>query len=157
MSIIRILYTFYCPSLALSYVIDFFFFFSSFLGGTELEMGIWKVPQSHLDLELVRSILSEYRIHNADVCLKCDATADDLIDVVEGNRIYVPCLYVLNKIDQISMEELELLDKMPHYVPISAHLEWNLDQLLETCWEYLDLTRMFVLHSLSRSDLVLTS
>lgn len=103
----------------------------------------YTVPQSHLDLELVRSILSEYRIHNADVCLKCDATADDLIDVVEGNRIYVPCLYVLNKIDQISMEELELLDKMPHYVPISAHLEWNLDQLLETCWEYLDLTRIY--------------
>lgn len=45
-----------------------------------------KVPQSHLDLENVRSILSEYRIHNADVTLRCDATADDLIDVVEGNR-----------------------------------------------------------------------
>ena len=34
----------------------------------------------------VRSILAEYRIHNADVTLRCDATADDLIDVVEGNR-----------------------------------------------------------------------
>ena len=45
-----------------------------------------QVPQSFLDLDNVRSILSEYRIHNADVTLRCDATADDLIDVVEGNR-----------------------------------------------------------------------
>lgn len=45
-----------------------------------------QVPQSVLDLDGVRSILAEYRIHNADVTLRCDATADDLIDVVEGNR-----------------------------------------------------------------------
>ena len=35
---------------------------------------------------------------------RCDATADELIDVIEGNRIYVPCLYVLNKIDAITIE-----------------------------------------------------
>lgn len=47
------------------------------------------MPQSHLDLDGVRSILSEYKIHNADVTLRCDATADDLIDIVEGNRFSV--------------------------------------------------------------------
>jgi len=100
-------------------------------------------PQSTLDLDSVRSVLNEYRIHNADVCLRCDATFDDLIDVVEGNRVYIRCIYVMNKIDQISMEELDLLDKMPHYVPISAHHEWNLDSMLEKCWEYLDLIRIY--------------
>lgn len=44
------------------------------------------VPQSTLNLDSVRSILSEYRVHNADVTLRCDATSDDLIDAVEGNR-----------------------------------------------------------------------
>lgn len=43
-------------------------------------------PQSELDTETVKSILAEYKIHNADVTLRSDATADDLIDVVEGNR-----------------------------------------------------------------------
>lgn len=42
------------------------------------------------------------------------------------------------------MEELDVIDQMPHYCPISAHLEWNLDYLLEKMWEYLDLVRMFV-------------
>lgn len=45
-----------------------------------------QVPQSFLELENVRCILAEYRIHNADVTLRCDASLDDLIDVVEGNR-----------------------------------------------------------------------
>lgn len=57
-----------------------------------------KVTQSELDLDTVKTILSEYRIHNADITLRYDATSDDLIDVIEGNRIYVPCIYLLNKI-----------------------------------------------------------
>jgi small GTP-binding protein len=44
------------------------------------------VPLTHLDQEQVKAILAEYKIHNADISFKCDATADDLIDVIEGNR-----------------------------------------------------------------------
>lgn len=39
-------------------------------------------------------MLSEYRIHNADVHLKQDYEVDDLIDVIEGSRVYIPW-YVL--------------------------------------------------------------
>jgi ribosome-interacting GTPase 1 len=62
-----------------------------------------------LDMETVKSVLGEYRIHNADVLIRCDATVDDLIDVIEGNRVYIPCIYCLNKIDQISIEELDII------------------------------------------------
>ncbi|RWS22789.1 developmentally-regulated GTP-binding protein 1-like protein, partial [Leptotrombidium deliense] len=101
------------------------------------------VPQSELDLDTVKTILAEYRISNADVVLKCDATCDDLVDVIEGNRIYIPCIYVLNKIDQISIEELDIIYKIPHCVPISAHHKWNFDDLLEMTWDYLKLVRMY--------------
>ncbi|NXQ84113.1 DRG1 protein, partial [Nyctibius grandis] len=100
-------------------------------------------PQSELDTETVKSILAEYKIHNADVTLRSDATADDLIDVVEGNRVYIPCIYVLNKIDQISIEELDIIYKVPHCVPISAHHRWNFDDLLEKIWDYLKLVRIY--------------
>lgn len=76
------------------------------------------VNNTNLDLETVKAICSEYRIHNADINLRYDATADDLIDVIEGSRVYIPCIYVVNKIDQITLEELEILDKLPHYCPI---------------------------------------
>lgn len=67
------------------------------------------MPQSELELEIVKTILSEYKIHNADITLRVDSTAEELIDVIEGNRVYIPCLYVLNKIDQISIEVICLI------------------------------------------------
>ncbi|CAG2251462.1 guanylate binding protein 128up-like isoform X1 [Mytilus galloprovincialis] len=101
------------------------------------------VPQSELDIDTVRTILNEYKINNADVVLRDDCTADDLVDVVEGNRVFVPCIYLLNKIDQISIEELDIIYKVPHCVPISAHHKWNFDDLLEKMWEYLQLVRIY--------------
>lgn len=101
------------------------------------------VPQSILDADMVKSIMGEFRICNADITLREDATEDDLIDVIEGNRVYVPCLYVLNKIDQISIEELDIIYTIPHCVPISAHHKWNFDDLLEKLWNYLALVRIY--------------
>jgi len=98
---------------------------------------------THLDLTLVTSILKEYRISNADIVFRCDATVDEFIDIIEGNRIYMPCLYLMNKIDTITIEELNLLARVPHYVPICAGKEWNFDELLETMWKYLDMFRIY--------------
>nr|XP_017250777.1 PREDICTED: developmentally-regulated G-protein 3-like [Daucus carota subsp. sativus] len=78
------------------------------------------VPNTHLDLDTVKAICSEYKIHNADLTLRYDATADDLIDVIEGSRVYMPCIYAVNKIDQITLEELEILDRLPHYCPVGC-------------------------------------
>jgi ribosome-interacting GTPase 1 len=41
------------------------------------------------------------------------------------------------------MEELEIWDRIPHYVPIAGKLGWNFDELLETIWNYLDLIRVY--------------
>jgi small GTP-binding protein len=98
---------------------------------------------SELDLETVKSILNEYKIHNADIIVRCNATVDDLIDIIEGNRQYIPCIYCLNKIDQISIEELDIIYKIPHTIPMSAHHKWNFDDLLEKMWNYLKLTRVY--------------
>lgn len=44
------------------------------------------VPLNNITFDEVKAVLSEYRIHNADISFKEDANIDDLIDVVEGNR-----------------------------------------------------------------------
>ncbi|KAG6885201.1 hypothetical protein C0993_004883 [Termitomyces sp. T159_Od127] len=102
------------------------------------------VPLTNIDHDEIKAILSEYRISNADVAIRePNATADDLVDVVEGNRVYIPALYVLNKIDAISIEELDLLYKIPMSVPISSR-EWlNVDELIDKMWETLDLVRVY--------------
>jgi ribosome-interacting GTPase 1 len=73
-----------------------------------------KDKPTHLDLETVTSILKEYKIHNAEITVRADVTIDEFIDVVQGNVVRIPCIYVLNKIDAISMEELDLIDQTPN-------------------------------------------
>jgi ribosome-interacting GTPase 1 len=101
------------------------------------------VETDRVNDETIKAILKEYRINNADILIKCDATEDDIIDVIEGNRKYIPCLYALNKIDAITLDELNILDQIQHYVPIAGDLGWNLDELIERMWEYLDLIRVY--------------
>merc|ERR1712060_832846 len=95
------------------------------------------------DLETVTAICKEYRIANASFHLKQDCTPDEIVDVIIGTRVYIPAIYVMNKIDSITIEELDLIDRIPHNVPISAKQKWNLDGLVEEIWKKMKLTRIY--------------
>lgn len=102
------------------------------------------VPLTKLDKDGIKAVMSEYKINSADIAFRCDATVDDLIDVLEASqRKYIPAIYVLNKIDSFSIEELDLLKRVPNAVPISSGKEWNLDELLEVMWDRLNLVRVY--------------
>ena len=76
--------------------------------------------------------MKEYKIASADIAIRCDATIDDLIDVLEAkSRAYIPAIYALNKIDAITIEELDLLYRIPSACPISSEHGWNVDELME--------------------------
>ncbi|OXB68764.1 hypothetical protein ASZ78_002179 [Callipepla squamata] len=102
--------------------------------------------------KLVQLILHEYKIFNAEVLFREDCSPDEFIDVIVGNRVYMPCLYVYNKIDQISMEEVDRLARRPHSVVISCGMKLNLDYLLEKLWEYLALTCIYTKKRGQRPD-----
>ena len=76
-----------------------------------------------------------------------DIGSDELIDLIEGNRKYVRCLYVFNKIDTVSLEELDVLAREPHSIVISAGQGLNLDRLIDRTWDYLGLTRCVRAHA----------
>lgn len=48
---------------------------------------------------------------------------DDLIDVIEGNRKYMKCVYVYNKIDVIGIDDVDKLARQPNSVVISCNLK----------------------------------
>ncbi|PAV21195.1 developmentally regulated GTP binding 1 [Pyrrhoderma noxium] len=102
------------------------------------------VPLTNIDHDEIKAVLSEFKLSNCDVAIRePGATADDIVDVIEGNRVYIPAIYVLNKIDAISIEELDLLYKIPNSVPISSK-EWlNIDELIDVMWKALDLVRVY--------------
>ena len=88
--------------------------------------------------------MNEYRIASADIAIRCDATIDDLIDILEAkSRSYIPVIYALNKIDSISIEELDLIYRIPNACPISSEHGWNVDELLEQMWDQLQLRRIY--------------
>ena len=95
------------------------------------------VPLTHCDEKLIMTVLHEYKIFNADVVFREDCTVDEFIDVIQGNRVYLKCLYVYNKIDQLTMEEVDRLAHLRHAVVISCELGLNLDYMLTKIWEYL--------------------
>jgi small GTP-binding protein len=102
------------------------------------------VPLSHIDHDEIRAVMQEYKISSADIAIRCDATIDDLIDVLEAkSRSYIPVIYALNKIDAISIEELDLLYRIPNACPISSEHGWNVDELMEQMWEKLKLVRVY--------------
>lgn len=93
--------------------------------------------------EVARLILKEYKIPCASVIVREDISVDQFIDVIEGNRAYVPVLYVFNKIDCLTIEELDILDQMPNYVPISSQHGWNIEELLEEIWTKCNMLRIY--------------
>jgi ribosome-interacting GTPase 1 len=99
-------------------------------------------------------ILGSYRIHNAEVVFREDASLEDLIDVIEGNRKYIKCLYVYNKIDTLSIEEIDSLARYPDAVVISIHLNLNVDYMLKKMWEYMGLLRVYTKRRGQPPDLV---
>jgi small GTP-binding protein len=87
----------------------------------------------------IRGVLNEYRVFNANVLLREDVTIDELIDVLEGNRVYIPAIMVANKADLLGRNA-----RIPQgAIAISAEKEENLDLLREKIFEKLGLIRIF--------------
>jgi uncharacterized protein len=110
------------------------------------------VPQTLLGPEpekLVTSICREYKISSADILAREEISVDQLVDVIQGNREYKPCLYLYNKIDTITIEEIDGLARMPHSIVGSVAKHYNIAEPLEDdplkamMWQYLGLTRIY--------------
>ncbi|KAG8928301.1 Developmentally-regulated GTP-binding protein 2 [Tulasnella sp. 418] len=101
------------------------------------------VKLTRIDDKTIRTVLSGYKIHNCEVMIREDISVDELIDVLIGSRKYIPCLYVYNKIDSISLEEVDRLANQDHSVVISCEMGMNLDYLLESIWENLSLVKVY--------------
>jgi small GTP-binding protein len=120
------------------------------------------VPQTQLGPDpekVVVQILREYKISSADILAREDISVDQLVDVVCGNREYKPCLYLYNKIDTVTIEEVDQLARMPHSIVGSVQEQLNIaepledDRLKQTLWKYLGLTRVYTKRKGSPPDL----
>ncbi|HIE34193.1 MAG TPA: GTP-binding protein [Candidatus Altiarchaeales archaeon] len=99
-----------------------------------------------IDERMIKDILTEYKIHSADVTIQEDISEDQLIDAIIGNRIYIPSIVVLNKIDFVDEDELKRISREldREYIAISANNGVNLDELKEEIFKRLDIIRVYM-------------
>ncbi|SMN21448.1 similar to Saccharomyces cerevisiae YGR173W RBG2 Protein with a role in translation [Maudiozyma saulgeensis] len=102
-------------------------------------------PQANLTEDAIKMILKDYRVHNADVLVRDDqCTIDDFIDIInDQHRNYIKCLYVYNKIDAVSLEEVDKLAREPNTVVISCEMDLGMDDVVEQIWYQLNLSRVY--------------
>lgn len=111
-----------------------------------------------LDEDLVRDMMNEYGYINADVVIREDITEDQLIDNISGNRIYVPAIVAVNKVDLVGREYLRQLKRKRlkgwKVVPVSAEEETGLEELKDAVFDSLKLIRIYMKPQGKEADMV---
>ena len=104
-----------------------------------------------IDVGTIKTILGEYKMHNALVNIREDITADQLIDVVRGNRMYIPALTVINKVDLADRGYVRTLPR--DAIKISADLGLNLEELRAAIYDTLGFINVYLKPQGDKADL----
>ncbi|MHA2031404.1 MAG: OBG GTPase family GTP-binding protein [Candidatus Kariarchaeaceae archaeon] len=93
----------------------------------------------------IKNVLQEYRMINANMTIRSDITVEQVIDSLEGNRVYIPALFLVNKIDLADDDKLQLLqEQYPHASFISAESGLNIDELKDRIFNKLHLIKLYL-------------
>jgi ribosome-interacting GTPase 1 len=108
-------------------------------GGLEIYTNI----KQEIDKESIKEIAREYGIKNGIITLKEKLTYDRLFDAFSENRVYIPALFILNKIDQVKNYHILMHD---NYVGISTEKGQGIQNLIDKIWETLQFVTVFLVH-----------
>ncbi|MDP6138577.1 MAG: GTP-binding protein [Candidatus Woesearchaeota archaeon] len=99
-------------------------------------------------------ILKEFKINNANVVIREDINADQMIDVIEGNKAYLPAIVVLNKIDMVGKEELNnIKNKIKPDLCVSAEKNIGVEDLKELIYKKLKIIRIYLKEFNKKADM----
>lgn len=102
---------------------------------------------THLSGGLATDIAREFGMHNGTIVFREDATADQLIDVLAGNRVYITAILAVNKSELLSTTEREKFRRdLAPFQPIfvSARTREALEALVEGMGAALRFLRVYV-------------
>jgi small GTP-binding protein len=112
-----------------------------------------------LDIDEIRSILAENKLMNADILIRGNATQDEVIDAMLGNRIYVPAFIAVNKVDLIGEKARRdiVADLRSRFgldpVMISAHTGYHMDEMKDRIYDTLGFMRVYLKPQSEAADL----
>lgn len=112
------------------------------------------VKLTKIDKKTIEDIIKEFRINNANVVIREDIDADQLIDVIKGNKVYLPAIVVLNKIDMMGKEELDRVVKaIKPDLCVSAEKKIGIDDLKEMIYKKLKIIRIYLKEYNKKADM----
>lgn len=112
------------------------------------------VKLTKIDEETIKSVCKEFKINNADIIIRTDIDVDEFIDVLEGNKKYIPAIIVVNKIDLATEKQVEkIVTDLKADLAISAKDKIYIEQLKELIFEKLDLIRIYLKEPSKEADL----
>ena len=97
--------------------------------------------------DYIKSIACEFGYRNANITIKEDISAEDFMDFLTGNRVYIPAVLVVNKIDLVNESYIEnLRKKIQRFNPIfiSASYGYGLNKLREEIFRKIGLIRIYL-------------
>ena len=109
-----------------------------------------------IDEETIADVCREWGVLNGTVVVREDVTADRLIDVLAGNRNFMPALVVLNKIDLVTPEYLKTVEgrlKGWRILPISAMNGAGLEPVRAEIYNSLRFMRVYLKPQGKEADL----
>ena len=112
------------------------------------------VKLTKLNEETIKVILKEFRLDNSSIVLREDVTDDQLIDVIEGNKKYIPAITVLNMIDMANSKELERIKAIVKPdICISAEKRIKTEELKDLIFRKLEFIRVYCKETGKKADM----
>ena len=105
----------------------------------------------------IKNVMRINGYHNGRITIKEKGlTIDQLIDVVSGNRIYIPSLVVINKIDLVDPQYLKSETSRLNFpfVAVSADTNTNIENLKKEIYNKLDFIRIYMKPKGKEADFV---
>ena len=105
------------------------------------------VKLTKITKEIIADMLREFGHLNADIVVRDDVSEDELVDILAGNRVYVPAFVMINKVDLVTPEYLKSVKaRMKNWrvVAVSAEKGTGLEHLKDTIYDELNFIRIFL-------------
>ena len=105
------------------------------------------VPLTRVTKEMIADMVREFGHLSGDIVVRQDVSEDEVVDALAGNRVYVPAIVVMNKIDLVGRDYLREVEKRLgawRVVPISAEKKEGLDRLKEEMYRSLKFIRIYL-------------
>ncbi|MHB8634260.1 MAG: OBG GTPase family GTP-binding protein [Thermoplasmatota archaeon] len=105
--------------------------------------------QTHLTPDEIGELVKQFKINNAEVVVREDITADDMVDHLAGNRVYIPAVCLVNKVDlagEDKYREVEawLAGQGLPAIPLAASKGWGTEKAKDFIFENLHFISIYL-------------